>query len=115
MLGEHSIEGLVGFTYRTRFGSRQPGNPAAFLREVELRLDSLHISDLRMSSAQAEARLEGADDPEWMVDEYFHRMEYQFVGELLADRERHREAVRSAGAISPVNPCSPSAAKGETV
>jgi hypothetical protein len=35
--------------------------------------------------------------PEWMVDEHFHRMERQFVGELLADRERHRTAVRSAG------------------
>lgn len=34
--------------------------------------------------------------PEWMVDEHFHRMERQFVGELIADRERHREAVRSA-------------------
>lgn len=62
VLGEHSIEGLAGFTYRTRFGSRKLGNPAAFLRDVELRLPSLLVSDLRMSSAQAEAGLEGADD-----------------------------------------------------
>lgn len=35
--------------------------------------------------------------PDWMVDKYFHRMERQFVSELLADRERHREAVQSGG------------------
>lgn len=62
VLGERSIAGLAGFTYRTRFGSRKLGNPVAFLREVEMRLESLLIGDLRMSSARAEARLEGADD-----------------------------------------------------
>jgi hypothetical protein len=78
VLGERSIDGLVGFTYRTRFGSRKLGNPAAFLREVELRLDSLHISDLRMSSAQAEARLEGADDLVCLEGQLIDREDYAY-------------------------------------
>src|SRR5690349_16418524 len=62
VLGEHSIEALRGYTYRTRFASRKLGNPVSFLRDVEKGLDSLLTVDLRMSSPRDEAQLEGADD-----------------------------------------------------
>jgi hypothetical protein len=78
VLGERSIEGLEGFTYHTHLGSRKLGNPAAFMRDVEMRLDHLHISDVRMSDARDEARLEGADDLVCLEGRMIDRDDYAY-------------------------------------
>jgi hypothetical protein len=62
VMGECSVEGLRGFTYRTRFGERRLANPEKFLRDVELRLPSLLPDQLTMSDPEAEKGIEGADD-----------------------------------------------------
>lgn len=61
VLGECDGEWMRGLTYRSRHGERRISNPAAFMRDVELKLYALDIHQLEMSDPAAERELSGAD------------------------------------------------------
>lgn len=89
---ERQLRILVGRMSRDCHGKFHPRAGSAFNEMVAIR----RCGD----NAFGRLRKCPGDFPEWMVDEHFHHMERQYVTELLADRERHREAVRSTGELA---------------